>query len=334
MKYPNWIYVALFILASWLFIPKEIPAGQIRAIWTSEVGTFAPVWVSKETGAWKKYGNDVQLIFIQGATSAVAALLAGDAQVGFFSPTVAISSTIRGQEMVLLARFGNSLDNRIYSRQEITDLKQVKSIAISRYGSNADFAARLLLERAGLRPDTDVALLQFGNQINRLAAVETKRADGAIVTPPMTLKARKMGFRLLVDASKLDIPYSSSFIVVRKDYLDKNRETIVNFIKGYIEGLLYYKTRKEESLKILSKYLRLSLEKDRDVLEENYREYDFPHKPYPDTKYIELPIKELARKEPKVLRENPRRFVDPSIVRDLDESGFIDRLTKEYGLTK
>ena len=66
-------------------------------------------------------------------------------------------------------------------------------------------------------------LLQVGNQSNRIAAVETNNADAAMLTPPMTLQARKLGMTLLLDASKLNIPYSSLFFVSRRPYLAKTR---------------------------------------------------------------------------------------------------------------
>jgi ABC-type nitrate/sulfonate/bicarbonate transport system substrate-binding protein len=252
-------------------------------------------------------------------------LTSGDAQVGMFSPQVVISTP--ALDLVMFGRLGNTMDNRIFARKGITSLKEVKRIAISRFGSNADFAARYLLQREGLRPDVDVALLQVGNQSNRIVAVETNNADAAMLTPPMTLQARKLGMTLLVDASKLNIPYSSLFFVSRRPYLAKTRADLVNFTKAMIEGVHVYKSDKEFSLKVLAKYMKLQ---DREILEENFREYDFPLKPYPSKEYFELPIQEVGKKDSKVLKENPEHFVDMSLVKELDASGFINKLTQEY----
>jgi ABC-type nitrate/sulfonate/bicarbonate transport system substrate-binding protein len=325
---------ALSILLSLLMfplLPTRLPAAQMNMIWTSETGTFSPIWVTKEAKLFEKYGNQVQLIFIQGAASAAAAVVSGDAQVGAFSPQVVITSTMQGLDLVMLGRLGNTMDNRIFGKKGMTDIKQIKSLAISRFASNADFAGRFLVERAGLKPDTDVAFLQFGNQSNRIAAIETGRADAAIVTPPITLQARKMGFPLLVDGAKLGIPYSSLMFVARKSYLAKNREDVRNVLKAIIEGVHYFKAHKEFSLKVIGKYMHVA---DREVLEETFREYDFPLKPYPAKEYFALPMQEVGRKDPRVLKENPERFADPSLIKELDDSGFIDKLTKEYGLGK
>ena len=148
-----------------------------------------------------------------------------------------------------------------------------------------------------------------------------------MLTPPMTLQARKLGMTLLLDASKLNIPYSSLFFVSRKQYLAKSRADLVNFTKAMIEGVHVYKANKEFSMKVLAKYMKVQ---DREVLEENFREYDFPLKPYPAKEYFELPIQEVGKKDPKLLKETPDRFMDSSLVKELDASGFIDKLTQEY----
>jgi ABC-type nitrate/sulfonate/bicarbonate transport system substrate-binding protein len=320
-------FYSVLALTAMLFFSTVAPSrsAEINVVWTSEVGQFAPLWITKEAKLFEKYGNTVQLIFIQGASSAAAALSSGDAQVGMFSPQVVISTP--ALDLLMFGRLGNSMDNRIFVRKGIKSIKDVKRVAISRFGSNADFAARFLLQREGLKPDIDVALLQVGNQSNRIVAVETNNADAAMLTPPMTLQARKLGLTLLIDASKLNIPYSSLMFVARRPYLTKNRTDLVNFTKAMIEGVAYYKANKEFSLKVLSKYMKVQ---DREVLEENFREYDFPLKPYPAREYYELPIQEVGKKDPKVLKENPERYADMSLVKEIENSGFIDKIMQEY----
>jgi len=325
MKLNRW--VRYFTATLLLFLAAPTSAANINVVWTSEVGQFAPLWVTREAKLFEKYGNNGQLIFIQGASSAAAALISGDAQVGMFSPQVVIETSLKGLDLTMFGRLGNTMDNRIFVRKGITNIKEVKRLAISRFGSNADFAARYLLQREGMKPDVDVALLQVGNQSNRIAAVETNNADAAMLTPPMTLQARKLGLTLLLDASKLGIPYSSLFFVARRSYIDKNRADLLNFTKAMIEGVFLYKSNKEFAMKVLAKYMKVQ---DREVLEENFREYDFPLKPYPSKEYYELPIQSVAKKDPRVLKENPDRFVDMSLVKELDSSGFIEKLSQEY----
>jgi NitT/TauT family transport system substrate-binding protein len=315
------------LLALAIFHAAAASAGNINVVWTSEVGNFAPLWVTKEAKIFEKHGNTVQLIFIQGASSAAMALINGDTHVGMFSPQVVIEGAQRGLDFAMFGRLGNTIENVIYGKKGIKSIKEVKRLAVSRFGSNADFIARFLLQREGLRPDTDIAMLQFGNQANRIAAVETNNADACILTAPMTLQARKLGMGVLIDGSKLGIPYSSLMFVARRAYLAKSRTDMINFTKAMIEGVHYYKANHEFSLKVLAKYMKVQ---DREILEENFRAYDFPLKPYPTKEYFELPIQEVAKRDPKILKENPDRYIDMSFVKELDDSGFIDKLTKEY----
>ena len=45
-------------------------------------------------------------------------------------------------------------------------------------------------------------------------------------------------------------------------------------------------------------------------------------KPYPAREYFELPIQEVGKKDPKVLKENPERYADQSLVKELDSQRF------------
>jgi hypothetical protein len=122
-------------------------------------------------------------------------------------------------------------------------------------------------------------------------------------------------------------PDSSLFFVARKPYLAKTRPELVNFTKAMIEGVALYKSNKEFAIRVLAKYMKVQ---DREILEENFREYDFPLRPYPSREYFELPIQEVGKKDPKVLKENPERFTDMSLVKELDSSGFIDKIAHEH----
>ena len=86
MKIARYLSALGFLAGLLLLHTAPAAAANINVVWTSEVGQFAPLWVTKEAKLFEKYGNQVQLIFIQGASSAAAALSSGDAQVGMFSP--------------------------------------------------------------------------------------------------------------------------------------------------------------------------------------------------------------------------------------------------------
>jgi NitT/TauT family transport system substrate-binding protein len=270
-----------FLLSLFLFL--VLTAGHsahsavINFSTASDSGNTAPLWVAADLGFFEKYGNTVRLIFIPGASVSIAALVNSDVQMAQLSPMLSIANNVKGIDLAITMSLNQFMDNNVFGKKGLTSIKQVKSLAIGRFGSSSDFMARYLLQREGLKAESDVALLQLGVQSSRILAMEAGRADSAIVTPPITLMARKKGFPLLIDASRLRVPYTSAVIVTRKSFVQAQRPVAVNFMKGLIEAIAYYKTHKEESFKVMSKYLRIQ---DREVLEENFRAYDHSLRPY------------------------------------------------------
>ena len=322
-----------FLLSLFLFL--VLTAGHsahsavINFSTASDSGNTAPLWVAADLGFFEKYGNTVRLIFIPGASVSIAALVNSDVQMAQLSPMLSIANNVKAIDLAITMSLNQFMDNNVFGKKGLTSIKQVKSLAIGRFGSSSDFMARYLLQREGLKAESDVALLQLGVQSSRILAMEAGRADSAIVTPPITLMARKKGFPLLIDASRLRVPYTSAVIVTRKSFVQAQRPVAVNFMKGLIEAIAYYKTHKEESFKVMSKYLRIQ---DREVLEENFRAYDHSLRPYATQELLNLPIQEVGKSDPNVLKADPSQFVDHSILKELESTGFIERVIAQYGL--
>ena len=323
-------YRAILIFLSLLLIaPVSTSAALINFSTASDAGNTAPLWVAKDAGFFEKYGNTTQLVFIPGSTVSIAALLNNDAHMAQFSPTLAIANNAKGMDLVILMSFNQVLDNAIFGRKGISNIKQIKNLAIGRFGSSSDFIAHYLLRHEGLRPEIDVALLQLGVQSSRLLAVESGRADAAIVTPPTTVIARKKGYPLLINGSQLNIPYTSAIVAARRSFIQKDRPAVLNLMRALIEAIAYYKTHKEETFKIMAKYLRTQ---DREVFEENFRVYNHSLRPYATNEMLELSIQELGKSDPSIVKMNPERFVDNSILKELESTGFINRIAAQYSL--
>jgi nucleoid-associated protein YgaU len=105
-------------------------------------------------------------------------------------------------------------------------------------------------------------------------------------------------------------------------------------MRAYVEGIHYAKTHRKETLDILAKYLRSD---DREVLEETYENIMLtlvPEKPYPTLKGIQIMLREMGVKDAAARTAKPEQFVDLSFVKELDGSGFIDRLYKSPAVAK
>jgi ABC-type nitrate/sulfonate/bicarbonate transport system substrate-binding protein len=185
------------------------------------------------------------------------------------------------------------------------------------------------LERWGLEPGKDVAVLQIGNTPARFGALASGAVDAAVMAAGgQSLQAKKSGLTILGDLSALGVEYLGNAVNVNRQFLSDRPDVVRRFMKGFVEGIHFLKTRKEESKATIAKYLRIT---DPELLEEGYQQYALkfvPRKPYPNPKGVQTILREIAEKEPKAREAKPEQFVDQSFVRELDESGYIDSLYK------
>ena len=207
-----------------------------------------------------------------------------------------------------------------------------KMMAVSRFGSSSDFATRYALDKYGLVPEKDVMILEIGSQPARFAALEAGKIQAAMVAVPLTLKAKALGFHSLADLQMLGLEYQHTSLATTQALIKSRPDLARNIMKAYVEGIHYYKTHRAESLAILAKYLKAA---DGDVLTEVYEDIGLaliPQKPYPTLRGIAVMLRELAARDPKIKAARPEEFVDLTFIKELDSSGFIDRLYKAQPL--
>jgi NitT/TauT family transport system substrate-binding protein len=308
-----------------------VPAHAQRPKLTLGYDALAPskadFWVGKDAGIFERHGLDVELTYIAGGSRAIQALLAGGIRILSGGGPPALHSILGGSDIVLIAGPGNTFPYLFLTAREITRPEQLrgKALGISQFGTSSDFATRYVIERLGLKPQ-EVTLLQVGSVPARLAALQSGTIQGTLLLPPVTAVARKLGLNVLADMTTLDLPFQQTCIVTTRAFIRDHRATVQTFMRAYLEAIHHLKTRRPESIAIIARYMKMT---DQEALEESY---DFfagkivPRKPYPTLPGIQLVLKEIALTNPKARDFAPERAVDFSFIRELDESGFLDRL--------
>jgi NitT/TauT family transport system substrate-binding protein len=241
-----------------------------------------------------------------------------------------LQSRLSGSDVVMIAGFLNTLDYQLMVEKSITRPEQLKgkAMAVSRFGSSSDFATRYALEKLGLVPEKDVSILEIGSQPARFAALESGKIQAAMIAVPLTVRAKALGFRMLADLQMLGLEYQHTGLVTTQALIKSRPDLVRNVMKAYVEGIHYYKTNRPESIAILAKYLKTN---DSEVLNEVYTDLGLtltPQKPYPTLRGIDIMLRELAARDPKAKTARPEEFVDLTFIKELDSSGYIDRLYK------
>jgi len=117
-------------------------------------------------------------------------------------------------------------------------------------------------------------------------------------------------------------------IASTRSYIKANRDNALRFLKGFLEGIAYFKHKKKESLEIVRKKLRVNTEQERNL----ERSYDllatkyYEATPYPSLRGVETVLGLVEKDNPKAKSVDPKSFIDDSLLREIDESGFIKKL--------
>ena len=325
------IFTAVVILAprgeAWA--QKTPPTVRIGI--EAPAGTNSHYFVTKQLGLFKKHGINIDLISFPGGTVGLQALLAGDIQFATSDGVAGLSSNLRGANLYFIAGMINTFPFSILARPEIRTAQELrgKKIVISRYGSSSDTAVRAAVEKYDLKPDKDVIILQGGGQSERFAALRAGGVDAAIVSPPLNLTGKRLGFNEVIDLSQSGVPYSHQQIVAVKTFLDKNPDTVLRTLRALCEGLAAWKdpAKKPAVLSAVAKYLRLDPEKQKDQLEETYRYYSktFPTRPYATAEGLELTARILKKNRPEAKDIQSKDWLDNRFMAQLDKEGFLAR---------
>ena len=314
-----------------LFASDGVLAQQISLAFSSVDSPNANWYIAKERSLYKKYGLDADLIFIPSSTTTIAAVVAGSVAVGNISGGATANAAVGGANVVAVGCFINTLPYDLVVHESIRSAQQLKgkAIGISRVGSSSDVAARAFLKELKLEPDKDVAILQVGGSTERAAAFRTGRIV-AFPAPPGTIHlAQGMPHRVLI--SMADFPKGFPFPYVcptaSKSYLRQNRDTMKRLLMALIDGVHFYKTRKDESKKIMAKYTRHSNEA---FLEDAYQSSAklFEQVPLVNREGMDVQVKDaVSRKPGSTLKVDD--LVDDSLVLELEKEGFIGRIYKQ-----
>lgn len=327
----RWVGILLSLFFVFSFNPfAGAQAKKLNIAYTATSPYQAVLIITQQAGFFKKHNLDVSLIFTAGGSLGIQAMVGGDVAMAVADGSSSVAAKLAGVDVVIVASFLNTFPYSLISLPEIKKVDQLVGgkIAVSRFGSATDLGVRMALAKVGLNAEKDVTLLQIGAQTARFAALQSKNVQATIITPPFTLTARKMGFNTLIDMAELNIPFQLTALLASRSYLKRNPEVVMSVIQALTEGIHFYKTNKEPSIKIMGKYLKTD---DREALEETYKEIALkvvPEKPYPTLAGVRTILDELGKKNPKARAARPEEFVDSSFVKKLDAAGLIDRLYK------
>ena len=219
------------------------------------------IWVAKDAGLFKKYGLDVEPIFLRGGQLAIQALAGGDPPL--MSIGQVVQAGLAGHDLTLIAGVEIYYDSTVFARPEITRLEQLKGkrLGISGFGAATHFAAIILAQHLKLDPEKDMILVPGGPDAERLAAMSAGKIDAGIFNSSSLPIAKRMGLVELVRIPDLKVEVQGNGMATTRAYIKSNRDVVKSALKGYIEGINFIFSNKPVTLKIFGKYMRTTTPK-------------------------------------------------------------------------
>jgi NitT/TauT family transport system substrate-binding protein len=322
-------------VAVFLFLVLALPGGgsvieaaeKLRAAYPAIAPGSTPSWVTAEKGFWRKYGFDVEPILVSGGARAVPALIGNSVQFLLGSDTGVTTAQLQGIPVVRLGVTMNTLGSSLLTQTNIQTVKDLKGkiLGISRGRDASYIRLAKLLRDHGLNPNEDVKFLSIGGgEGGRLSALKAGVIQGTMLFPPLDLIARNEGLKVL---AKFDVPTPGGGINTTAALLKQNRTLVVNFLKGYIEGIHYMIGHKQESLQILQRYFQNSDMAAMSYLyDETIRRLERDLRPAADS--IAFHYEMAALDDPRAKQATEKTFWDASLIEEIRRSGFVDQLYK------
>ena len=281
-------FVLVFLMVGSLFLDfnhsKKNENKRIRVTLAEVAHTifYAPQYVAIEKGYFKEVGIDIDLILTAGADKVTAAVLSGDADIGFCGSegTIYVYNAKEKDYLKTFAQLTQKDGSFLVSREKIdnfslNDLKG-KSVIGGRAGGMPEMTFEWALKQNGINPkndleiDTSIAFAAMGG------AFISGQGDFVTLFEPNALEIEQQGYGYVVASiGELGgvVPYTS--YSARESYIEKNSELISNFTKAIQKGLdfVHNSSDKEVAEAILSQFPDTSLN-DLEKVVARYRKID------------------------------------------------------------
>ncbi|MGH7796864.1 MAG: ABC transporter substrate-binding protein [Candidatus Binatia bacterium] len=293
-------------------------------------GSSSVLWVAKETKIFDKHGIDATVIFISGSVRGIQSILAGEILIGEGGGPGLASARLAGGDVVAIAGNVNVLPYYLVSQPGIKKPEDLRGKIGGTHiaGTTAEFALKVGLKKIGLDPLKDVNLRVIGGAIERMVALQKGIVNFTVVTEAGKAMAERLGYPTVVDMVTLQIPFPQNGIYTSTKLTREKPEFVRRYLRAYVEAIHYFKTHKDDTIKIMRKYSRLD---DRKILEESWDWHAkfMPESPYPPADGYQLVLQDMAEKNPKAAQANVKDYIDTRFIKELEDSGFIKNLSRK-----
>ena len=244
------VYSLIFLLS--LIFLSAPPAGaqSLKVGMTSKTLFYLPFYVGLKRGFYAAENLKTELILIGRSDVQLQALIAGEINFGTLNADGVILVNEKGANLKVIAGVDNAapyilVGGKAYKK--IEDLKGAR-LGVSGLRGGATSILTDYLKSKGLHYPRDYSFTVIsGGTAARLTALESGAIAAGILGIPYSDIAIDQGFNKLGDTMEVISTYQFNGITVNPAWAEKNRATVVKFLKAHIRSLRWIHEQPEQA---------------------------------------------------------------------------------------
>jgi ABC-type nitrate/sulfonate/bicarbonate transport system substrate-binding protein len=248
---------AITLVVGLLFGPSSAPAQRVTAAYVSKDLNYLPFFIGLKKGIYGKEGVQVDLVSIGRADIQLQALVAGELQfANMNADNIIIWDERTNGNLKVAAGSSNAAPYFLIGARNIRRIEDLKGQRLGVAGLTGGATSILLayLKSKGLVHPRDFSLaVVAGGTPARLSALESNAVAGAVLGIPFADIAIDKGFNKLGDTTEVISDYQFNNVNINPAWAEKNRPTVVRFLKGHIQSLRWIYDHPADATEFLTK---------------------------------------------------------------------------------
>jgi NitT/TauT family transport system substrate-binding protein len=215
--------------------------------------SFLPVYVAAAR-TWKPEGLDVEIVSFRGDAEVSQAMAGGSLDLSLQSLDGLVNLVTSSQPVKGFYAGFHQADFAWLAQASVKTWSDLKggTIGVSTFGSLTDQLTRYVLKKHGLKPETDVSVVQAGPSATSIQLLRSGRLLAAIQSAPTKWVAEDLGLTVLGTQDKEIAPqWPKHSFVARTAFLDQNPNTIQAFLRAHVAAIRLARVDKDLAVKVL-----------------------------------------------------------------------------------
>jgi len=259
-----WSAVAVFAL--FLSIPTAAQTQESRAIVRISVPGLGsmytmPFQIAQEQNFYRDERLDVRILGGVKTAPSVQMLVGGNVEVTQTVGTTTLAAILQGAPLKVVMVFNDKPTYALYAKKSIRSFAELRGAKVASItpGSTGDRLLKIVLEKNGIQWKRDVQLIYIGTSDVLIKSLLSESVDAAVLSFPGNLIAKDAGFVELASFAG-EAGALTGGVATDVPFFSKRRDVLTRFLRATLRGLKYFKSNREGSAKIMTKFMGLPLE--------------------------------------------------------------------------